>query len=315
MEYRRLGRSGLHVSALSFGSWVTFSHQMDVQKSRECMVAAYDAGVNFFDNAEAYANGASETIMGEVLRQTAWPRDSYIVSSKVMFGSVSNPRPTQRGLSHKHVVEACHQALRRLNTEYLDLYFCHRPDPETPLEETVRAMDDLVHRGKVHYWGTSVWPAELLDGAHDLCDRRGFYPPLVEQPQYSLLERGIEASVLPAARRLGMGLVVWSPLAGGLLTGKYDNGVPPGSRGAETRWLDDKLGGDVQDRLRAFSALAHEAELSPAQLALAWILRNDAITSVITGATSTAQVESNLQAAEVRLDDELAQRVEELFPA
>ena len=173
----------------------------------------------------------------------------------------------------------------------------------------------LVHQGKVHCWGTSVWAADLLDGAHDLCDRRGFYPPLVEQPQYSLLERGIEATVLPAARRLGMGLVVWSPLAGGLLTGKYDDGVPPGSRGAETKWLDDKLEGDVQQCLRAFSALAREAGVTPAQLALAWILRNDAITSVITGATSTAQVESNLEAAEVRLDDELAQRVEELFPA
>jgi len=311
MNYRKMGRTGLKISSVSIGGWLTLGGSVGSEDSSRILRRAVDGGVNFIDLADVYSAGAAEEVAGAAIQ--GLDRTSLVLSSKV-FGRMGDG-PNQRGLSRKHIIESCEASLRRLGTDYLDLYFCHRPDPETPLEETVRAMDDLVHRGKVHYWGTSVWPAELLDGAHDLCDRRGFYPPLVEQPQYSLLERGIEASVLPAARRLGMGLVVWSPLAGGLLTGKYDNGVPPGSRGAETRWLDDKLGGDVQDRLRAFSALAHEAELPPAQLALAWILRNDAITSVITGATSTAQVESNLQAAEVRLDDELAQRVEELFPA
>ena len=311
MNYRKMGRTGLKISSVSIGGWLTLGGSVGSEDSSRILRRAVDGGVNFIDLADVYSAGAAEEVAGAAIQ--GLDRTSLVLSSKV-FGRMGDG-PNQRGLSRKHIIESCEASLRRLGTDYLDLYFCHRPDPETPLEETVRAMDDLVHRGKVHYWGTSVWPAELLDGAHDLCDRRGFYPPLVEQPQYSLLERGIEASVLPAARRLGMGLVVWSPLAGGLLTGKYDDGLPPGSRGAETEWLNDKLEGDVRPRLRAFSALAREAGITPAQLALAWILRNDAITSVITGATSTAQVESNLQAAEVRLDDELAQRVEELFPA
>ena len=311
MNYRKMGRTGLKISSVSIGGWLTLGGSVDAEGSARILRRAVDGGVNFIDLADVYSAGAAEEVAGAAIRGV--DRASLVLSSKV-FGRMGDG-PNQRGLSRKHIIESCEASLRRIGTDYLDLYFCHRSDPETPLEETVRAMDDLVHQGKVHYWGTSVWPADLLDGAHDLCDRRGFYPPLVEQPQYSLLERGIEASVLPAARRLGMGLVVWSPLAGGLLTGKYDDGVPAGSRGAETRWLDDKLDGDVQQRLKAFSALAREAGVTPAQLALAWILRNDAITSVITGATSTAQVESNLEAAEVDLSDDLVQRVEALFPA
>ncbi|MBL6756974.1 MAG: aldo/keto reductase family protein [Planctomycetes bacterium] len=311
MNYRKMGRTGLKISSVSIGGWLTFGGSVDAEGSARILRRAVDGGVNFIDLADVYSAGAAEEVAGAAIRGV--DRASLVLSSKV-FGRMGDG-PNQRGLSRKHIIESCEASLRRIGTDYLDLYFCHRSDPETPLEETVRAMDDLVHQGKVHYWGTSVWAADLLDGAHDLCDRRGFYPPLVEQPQYSLLERGIEASVLPAARRLGMGLVVWSPLAGGLLTGKYDDGVPAGSRGAETKWLDEKLEGDVQQRLKAFSALAREAGVTPAQLALAWILRNDAITSVITGATSTAQVESNLEAAEVHLSDELVQRVEALFPA
>lgn len=311
MNYRKMGRTGLKISSVSIGGWLTFGGSVDAEGSARILRRAVDGGVNFIDLADVYSAGAAEEVAGAAIRGV--DRASLVLSSKV-FGRMGDG-PNQRGLSRKHIIESCEASLRRIGTDYLDLYFCHRSDPETPLEETVRAMDDLVHQGKVHYWGTSVWAADLLDGAHDLCDRRGFYPPLVEQPQYSLLERGIEASVLPAARRLGMGLVVWSPLAGGLLTGKYDDGVPARSRGAETKWLDEKLEGDVQQRLKAFSALAREAGVTPAQLALAWILRNDAITSVITGATSTAQVESNLEAAEVHLSDELVQRVEALFPA
>ncbi len=311
MNYRKMGRTGLRISSVSIGGWLTFGGSVGAEASSRILRRAVDGGVNFIDLADVYSAGAAEQVAGAAIQ--GLDRSSLVLSSKV-FGRMGDG-PNQRGLSRKHIIESCEASLRRIGTDYLDLYFCHRSDPETPLEETVRAMDDLVHQGKVHYWGTSVWAADLLDGAHDLCDRRGFYPPLVEQPQYSLLERGIEASVLPAARRLGMGLVVWSPLAGGLLTGKYDDGLPPGSRGAETEWLKDKLEGDVRPRLRAFSALAREAGITPAQLALAWILRNDAITSVITGATSTAQVESNLQAAEVALDDDMAQRIEALFPA
>jgi len=311
MNYRKMGRTGLRISSVSIGGWLTFGGSVGAEASSRILRRAVDGGVNFIDLADVYSAGAAEQVAGAAIQ--GLDRSSLVLSSKV-FGRMGDG-PNQRGLSRKHIIESCEASLRRIGTDYLDLYFCHRSDPETPLEETVRAMDDLVHQGKVHYWGTSVWAADLLDGAHDLCDRRGFYPPLVEQPQYSLLERGIEASVLPAARRLGMGLVVWSPLAGGLLTGKYDDGLPPGSRGAETEWLNDKLEGDVRPRLRAFSALAREAGITPAQLALAWILRNDAVTSVITGATSTAQVESNLQAAEVALDDDMAQRIEALFPA
>ncbi|MDG1051442.1 MAG: aldo/keto reductase family protein [Planctomycetota bacterium] len=311
MNYRKMGRTGLRISSVSIGGWLTFGGSVGAEASSRILRRAVDGGVNFIDLADVYSAGAAEQVAGAAIQ--GLDRSSLVLSSKV-FGRMGDG-PNQRGLSRKHIIESCEASLRRIGTDYLDLYFCHRSDPETPLEETVRAMDDLVHQGKVHYWGTSVWAADLLDGAHDLCDRRGFYPPLVEQPQYSLLERGIEASVLPAARRLGMGLVVWSPLAGGLLTGKYDDGLPPGSRGAETEWLNDKLVGDVRPRLRAFSALAREAGITPAQLALAWILRNDAVTSVITGATSTAQVESNLQAAEVALDDDMAQRIEALFPA
>lgn len=227
MNYRKMGRTGLKISSVSIGGWLTLGGSVGSEDSARILRRAVDGGVNFIDLADVYSAGAAEQVAGAAIQGI--DRSSLVLSSKV-FGRMGDG-PNERGLSRKHIIESCEASLRRLGTDYLDLYFCHRPDPETPLEETVRAMDDLVHRGKVHYWGTSVWPAELLDDAHDLCDRRGFYPPLVEQPQYSLLERGIEASVLPAARRLGMGLVVWSPLAGGLLTGKYDDGVPPGAAG------------------------------------------------------------------------------------
>ena len=305
-----MGRTGLQVSSVSIGGWLTLGGSVDDATSKAIIRTAVDGGVNFVDLADVYSHGAAERVAGAALVEH--DRSSLVLSTKV-FGRMGDG-PNQRGLSRKHIVESCEASLKRLGTDYIDLYFCHRSDTDTPLEETVRAMDDLIHQGKVLYWGTSVWPVDLLDAAHDLCDRRGYYAPVVEQPQYSLLERSIESTTLPAARRLGMGVVVWSPLAGGLLTGKYDDGdIPAGSRGAETKWLDEQLNDDVRTKLRAFSAIAKEMGITPSQLALAWILRNDVITSVITGATRTEHVVSNLAAADVEVPAEIAQRIDEIF--
>ena len=231
MEYRRLGTSGLKVSALSFGSWVTFGNQMAVEAALESMTAAYDAGVNFFDNAEVYAHGQSETIMGAALQKSGWDRDSYIVSSKVMFGRRADPMPTQRGLSRKHIYDACHQALQRLQVDYLDLYFCHRPDPETPIEETVRSMSELIWQGKVLYWGTSEWSAQQLMEAYGIARQYNLIPPTMEQPQYNMFHRDrFEVEYGRLYNAIGLGTTIWSPLASGLLTGKYNDGIPDESR-------------------------------------------------------------------------------------
>ena len=228
MEYRRLGSSGLQVSAFSFGSWVTFSYQVGVDLAVEMMTIAYDAGINFFDNAEVYAQGESERIMGDALKKLGWDRDSYCVSSKVFWGG---DKPTQRGLSRKHVFDACHAAMKRMNVDYLDLYFCHRPDINTPIEETVRAMSDLVSQGKVMYWGTSEWDARQITEAHGIARQLGLHPPTMEQPEYNLLNRKkVEGDYLPVFEQFGMGTTTWSPLASGVLTGKYRDGIPEGSR-------------------------------------------------------------------------------------
>ena len=311
MNYRQMGRTGLRLSSVSIGGWLTFGGTVDERGTRDILCAAVDEGVNFIDLADVYSRGACEAAVGACLGE--FRREDLVVSSKV-FGRMGDG-PNDRGLSRKHIMESVDASLRRLGTDYLDIYFCHRPDPETPLDETARAMDDLVRLGKVHYWGTSVWPGEQLQDAHDLCDRRGLYAPTVEQPQYSLAFRGIEAGSLPVARRLGMGVVTWSPLAGGLLTGKYDEGVPGGSRGAETSWLDDVLNDEMRVKLRAFSAMARELSLAPAQLALAWVLHQEGISSVITGATRPEQVRENVRAAEVELDPTALKRLAELFPA
>ena len=232
MEYRRLGKSGLKVSALSFGSWVTFSTQADVDLAADMMKVAYDAGVNFFDNAEIYAHGKSEEIMGKALKKLGWRRDSYTVSSKVMWGSVKDAKPTQQGLSRKHILEACHQAMERLQVEYLDLYFCHRPDPEVPMEEVVRSMNTLIEQGKVFYWGTSEWSAQQLMEAHSVARQYNLIPPTMEQPQYHMFHRyRFEVEYGRLYDTIGLGTTIWSPLASGLLTGKYNNGIPEDSRG------------------------------------------------------------------------------------
>jgi voltage-dependent potassium channel beta subunit len=313
VEYRRLGRSGLKVSALSFGSWVTFGSQVDDKLARELLATAYDAGVSFFDNAEVYAAGESERIMGRALNKLGWGRDTFTVSSKVYWG---DKLPTQRGLSRKHVHDACHAALERLQVDYLDLFFCHRPDLETPIEETVRAMNVLIEQGKVLYWGTSEHTAEQLHAANTAAREWFAYPPRVEQPQLSLIARHkYHTDVQPAANELGMGLVTWSPLASGLLTGKYDDGLPEGAR----LWRSENLRksyltDDNKKRVREFKAIADELGVTRAQLSIAWCLAQTGVTSVITGATRLEQLQANLEALKIKITDEVAKKIDAVFP-
>ena len=319
MQYRRLGSSGLQLSVLSFGAWVTFGHQVGRGEARELIAAAWDHGINFFDNAEGYADGEAERVMGDVLADLRLPRDSWCVSSKVYFGSSANPKPTQKGLSRKHVHDACHDALKRLRVDYLDLYFCHRPDPDTPIVETVHAMDTLVRQGKVLYWGTSEWPAQAIREAHKVARAHHLHAPTMEQPQYNLLHRErVELEYAPLYSELGLGTTVWSPLASGLLTGKYNDGVPDDARlGQEGyAWLQKWVLGDSAsrrvERARAFTTLARELGVAPAPLAIAWCLRNPHVSTVLLGATRTAQLLQNLEALELakRFDDATWSRVE-----
>jgi voltage-dependent potassium channel beta subunit len=319
MLYRRLGRTGLQLSALSFGAWVTFGRQVDRAQARELLALAWDRGVNFFDNAETYNQGEAERLMGDVLADLRFPRDSYCVSSKVFFGAVENPRPTQRGLSRKHVIEACHQALERLRVDHLDLYFCHRPDPDTPIEETVAAMDTLVRQGKVLYWGTSEWPAEAIAEAHRIARENHCYAPVAEQPQYNLLHRErVEREYAPLYERFGMGTTIWSPLASGLLAGRYNDGVPDDSRLAQPgyEWLREAVLGSGRERVERVSHLApiaQELGASQAQLALAWCLANPNVSTVLLGASRREQLEQNLAALELlpRIDEALRRRIEQ----
>lgn len=306
MEYRRLGKSGLPISALSYGSWVTFSNQMAVDAALEAMTAAYDAGINFFDNAEVYASGQSETIMGEALKRAGWPRDTYIVSSKVIWGSAPDPKPTQRGLHRKHVYEACHDAMRRLQVDYLDLYFCHRHDPDVPMEEIVRTMTDLVQQGKVLYWGTSEWTAEQIIEAYGVARQYGLVPPVMEQPEYNMFRRDrVEKELAPLYEKIGLGTTVFSPLYFGLLTGKYNDGIPADSRATLPgyEWLRETVESEEgQERIakvRKLTKIAGELDTSTTRLALAWCLKNPQVSSVILGASRVEQVHDNLRALEL----------------
>jgi voltage-dependent potassium channel beta subunit len=319
MEYARLGRAGLKLSRLSFGSWVTFGYQLDDADARRCLAAAYDAGVNFFDNAEVYAAGESERIMGRALAALGWPRDSYCVSSKVYWGG---DLPTQRGLHRKHVHDACHAALDRLRVDYLDLYFCHRPDLETPIEETVRAMDVLVRQGKVLYWGTSEWSAQQIQEAWGIAREHGLAPPTMEQPQYNMLHRDrVEREYRPLYSGIGLGTTVWSPLASGILSGKYDDGVPAGSRLdlAQYRWLRDKIEGEEGRarvrRARDLAPIARDLGMTRAQLAIAWCLANPHVSTVILGASRVEQLEENLRSLDLakRLDPETLTRIDTIL--
>lgn len=316
MEYRRLGRSGLKISALSYGAWVTFSFQLDRAAAAECMRTAYDLGVNFFDNAEVYAKGEAERIMGQILRDEPWGRDTYCVSSKVYWGG---DLPTQRGLSRKHVVEACHAALKRLQVDYLDLFFCHRPDLSTPIEETVRAMDTLVRQGKVLYWGTSEWSAEQIQQAHGLARRHGLEPPTMEQPQYNMFHRDrVEREYHRLYEEIGLGTTVWSPLASGILTGKYRDGIPSDSRLAlsDYQWLRERIespeGKANVEKARALEPVAEGLGMSLTQLAIAWCLRNPNVSTVILGASKPEQIRENAGALDQaeRLEPEVVERIE-----
>ncbi len=316
MEYRRLGKAGVQVSALSFGSWVTFGNQVDKKVARECMEYAYDNGVNFFDNAEVYAKGQSEIVMGEILKNAGWNRDTYLVSSKVFWGG---ELPNQRGLSRKHVTEACHAALKRLQVDYLDFYFCHRPDRNTPIEETVWAMHNLIEQGKVLYWGTSEWSAQEVQEAIMIARMNHLIPPTMEQPQYNMLvRRKVESEFDKLFRDYGYGTTIWSPLASGLLTGKYNNGIPEGSRLtlSDLQWIREKMLNDQNiNKIVALEKIATDLNISMANMALAWCLKNPNVSTVITGATKLSQLEQNLQAIEgvSKLTEDVMENIEEVL--
>jgi voltage-dependent potassium channel beta subunit len=305
MFYRKLGRSGLKVSVLSFGSWVTFGNQVDFETAKSCMHLAYDKGVNFFDNAEVYAAGKSEEVMGKIIADAGWERSSFLVSSKVFWGG---KLPNQFGLSRKHVFEACHASLRRLKLEYLDLFFCHRPDVETPVEETVRAMNDLVTQGKILYWGTSEWSSSQIIEAMNVCDRLNLIRPVMEQPQYNMLVRNrFEVEYAPVFDNFGIGSTVWSPLCSGILTGKYSGKGPPTSTRfdlPELGWLREKWLGDQQKNIQSLipklKSVSDSLGLTLSQLAILWVLKNPRVSTAILGASKRSQLEENLQVVDMQ---------------
>ena len=316
MLYRNLGRSGLKVSALSFGSWVTFGEQIDEHVAGACMEAAREAGVNFFDNAESYAAGKSETMMGNVIKSLGWKRSDLVLSTKIFWGGEG---PNDLGLSRKHIVEGTRAALDRLQVDYVDLVFCHRPDAETPVEETVRAMSHVVERGWAFYWGTSEWTAEQIRHAYGYARREHLVPPTMEQPQYSMLHRDrVEGEYARLYGDVGLGLTIWSPLASGILTGKYDDGVPEGSRMATPgyEWLragfESEEGRQKVEKTRRLGPIAEQLGASRAQLALAWCLKNPNVNTVITGASRPEQVRENVKALDLleKLTPEVMESIE-----
>ena len=317
MEYRRLGRSGLQVSELSLGSWVTYGNQVDTRLARESLARARDAGVNFFDNAEVYAAGQSEQIMGDALKALRWPRVSYVVSTKFFWGLTQAPNQYHT-LNRKYLHNAIDGSLARLQLDYVDLVFCHRPDPNTPIEETVWAMSDIITRGKALYWGTSEWSADEIRAAYEIAERHHLHKPVMEQPQYNLFcRKRVEEEYKRLYEDIGLGLTTWSPLASGLLTGKYRNGVPAGSRaGLEGyEWLRDALtDGGKNAVVGRLATLADELGCSLAQLALAWVLKNPRVSTVITGASRVEQIEENMKALDVasKVTAEVKQRIEEI---
>lgn len=319
MEYRRLGKSGLQVSALSFGSWLTFGKQIGDNTAENLMATAYDNGVNFFDNAEIYARGQSEIVMGEILKKMDWRRDSYVVSSKAFFGLGGELTPTQKGLNRKHLIEACHAALERLQVDYLDLFFCHRPDKETPIEETVWTMHNLIQQGKVLYWGTSEWSPQEIMEAHMVAQRYNLIGPVMEQPQYNMLVRDkVEVEFSQIYKTVGLGTTIWSPLASGILTGKYNDGFPDDTRlGIEgMEWLKDStLREENLQKVRKMTAFSKEIGISMANLAIAWCLKNPNVSTVILGASKLSQLEENLKSLDAltKLTEEVLTKMEEIL--
>ncbi|HCL06799.1 MAG TPA: aldo/keto reductase [Chitinophagaceae bacterium] len=320
MEYRRMGRTGLQLSVLSYGSWVTFHKQIDDSIADELMGLAYDSGINFFDNAEAYALGESEKMMGRILKKKNWDRTSYTVSSKAYFGwRGKENKPNQTGLSRKHLMEACHEALQRLQLDYLDLYFCHRPDTNVPIEEVVSTMHNLIQQGKILYWGTSQWSGAEIMEAHRVAHQYGLIGPSVEQPQYNMFERfKMEQDYLPVFKNAGLGTTIWSPLAAGFLTGKYNNGIPADSRLAIEGfdWLKDRWVQDAKiEKAKKLVVLAQEMNVSLAELAIAWTIKNPNVTTAILGATKKQQLEENLKALQVLplLTDSIMEKIEAIL--
>ena len=320
MEYRRLGRSGLQVSALSFGSWVSFSKQINDKVAEELMSIAYDNGINFFDNAEAYALGESEKMMGRVLQKKKWDRSSYLVSSKAFWGwHGKDNKPNQTGCSRKHLVEACNEALQRLQVDYLDMYFCHRPDKNTPVEETVWAMNHLLQQGKILYWGTSEWSGVEIMEAHRVAQQYRLIGPTMEQPQYNMFERNkMDKEYLDVFKNVGLGTTIWSPLASGFLSGKYNDGIPKGSRFSlegldwlKNQWMaDDKI-----KKVKKLGDLAAKLDVTTAALSIAWCLKNPNVSTVILGATKKQQLIENLKSLDVlpKLTADVMEKIETII--
>ncbi len=315
MRYRRLGHaSGLKVSEIAYGAWVTFGNQLGEKEARELIHRAFDLGVNFFDNADVYAKGQAEILMGKAIQ--GLPREALVISSKVFWPTM--PGPNGRGLSRKHIMESIHASLKRLGVEYLDIYYCHRFDPDTPLEEVVYTMDTLIRQGKILYWGTSEWTAAQITRAWAIARENHWAPPVVEQPQYNMFHRRrVEVDLVPVARDLGIGLTTWSPLFYGILTGKYNEGIPEGSRASleNMAWMRDYITPERIAKVRALTEVANELGISTAQLAIAWLLRVPEVSAVITGATKVYQLEENIAAAEAvdKLTDEVLERIEQIL--
>ena len=319
MEYRFLGLSGLKVSALSLGAWVTYGEQVGEEIAYECMTAAYEAGVNFFDNAEVYADGKAEIVMGNVIKKVGWKRSDLVISTKIFWGGNG---PNDNGLSRKHILEGVEAALQRLQMDYVDLVFCHRPDLYTPVEETVRAMNHIIQQGKAFYWGTSEWSAQKIMEAYGIARRENLIPPLMEQSQYNMFHRErVESEYAPLYKEIGLGTTIWSPLASGLLTGKYNQGIPKDSRvtleGYE--WLRERFESQETrqnlEKVAQLMPIAQELGCTMAQLALAWCLKNPNVSSVITGASRASQVHENMKALEVvdQLSEQVLQRIEDIL--
>ena len=313
MEYRRLGRSGVQVSALSFGSWITFGKQVGNKIAKDCLALAYENGINFFDNAEVYSKGESEIVMGQILKEMGWPRDTYLVSSKVYWGG---DLPNQSGLSRKHIVEGCNASLKRMQVDYFDLYFCHRPDLHTPVEETVWSMHNLILQGKILYWGTSEWTAQEIQEAIMVAKVNNLIPPMMEQPHYNMFHRKtFEVDYFKLFRDHGMGTTVWSPLASGLLTGKYNDGIPKNSRLAMEGfgWLVERtlIEGRIE-KVKLLVEIAADLNTNTTQMALAWCLKNPNVSTLILGASKKDQLQENLQCFEVvdKLDKSVMERIE-----
>ena len=319
MHYRRLGKTGLKVSELSYGSWVTFSFQLQQKEATAIMKEAYDSGVNFFDNAEVYANGQSEIIMGQALKDLGLSRDSFIISSKVFWGG---DKPTQRGLSHKHIMDACHAALRRLQVNYLDLYFCHRPDPDTPIEETVRAMHTLIMQGKICYWGTSEWSALEIEEAFKIAKEFHLTPPSMEQPQYNMFVRSkMEHEYNKIFKEQELGTTIWSPLGSGILSGKYIDSDPKDTRTSLKGYefikdqYESKDYVEKHEKVKKLNTLAQELNIPLVNMAICWCLKNKNVSTVILGASKIDQLKQNLRSADYydKIDADVMNRIEKIL--